>query len=82
MTVSLERKTAKELILFRLNYIQETIQSILSKWGESNIDDFLTKVKFGEIEDAEMDAITLKQLSADYKRLHELLLSISPEEPI
>lgn len=76
----MERNTARELIMFKLNHIQETIVTILEKWEENNTDDFIKKARTGELEEAEMDAITIKQLLADHERLNELLSSISNEE--
>ena len=70
MDVSLERETAKELISFKLNHIQESIHSILDKWGEDNTDDFITKAKSGILNNAEMDAISIRQLIIDYKRCY------------
>ena len=57
MSVSIEKETAKELITFKLQHIQEEIQSILNKWEEDNTDDFISKAKSGVLENAEMDAI-------------------------
>ena len=76
MDVSIERETAKELISFKLHHIQELIHSILDKWGEDNTDDFVSKAKSGLLDNAEMDAITIRQLIIDYKRLKELFDSL------
>jgi len=79
MDVSMERETAKELISFKLNYIQESLKSILNKWGEDNTDDFISKAKSGALENAEMDAITIRQLILDFNRLKELLDSVASD---
>ena len=79
MSVSIEKETAKELITFKLQHIQEEIQSILNKWEEDNTDDFISKAKSGTLENAEMDAISVRQLVADYKRLKDLLESIKSD---
>ncbi|TXT59551.1 MAG: hypothetical protein BAJALOKI3v1_1050001 [Promethearchaeota archaeon] len=76
MSVSIEKETAKELITFKLSHIQKEIHSILNKWEENNSDDFISKAKSGALENAEMDAISVRQLVADYKRLKDLLESI------
>jgi hypothetical protein len=76
MSVSIEKETAKELITFKLQHIQEEIQAILDKWDEDNTDDFISKAKSDTLENAEMDAISVRQLVADYKRLKDLLESI------
>ena len=76
MDVSIERETAKELISFKLHHIQDLIHSILNKWNQENTDDFISKAKSGLLENAEMDAITMRQLILDYERLKELLDSL------
>ncbi|MBD3213206.1 MAG: hypothetical protein GF311_11420 [Candidatus Lokiarchaeota archaeon] len=77
MSVSIEKETAKELVTFKLQHLREEIQSILNKWEEDNTDDFISKAKSGTLENAEMDAILMRQLLADYKRLKDLLESIT-----
>ncbi len=80
MTITLENEVAEDLIKFKLQYIQETITSILNKWNEENVEDFIKKAKTGELADAEMDAITIRQLVADLDRLQKLLDNIPPDE--
>ena len=80
MTITMERDTAKELITFKIQHLQETIHSILNKWGEELVEDFISKARSGKLENAEMDAITIRQLLADYNRLKELLDSVISEE--
>ena len=76
MTIKLENNIAEELIKYKLGHLQKTISTILEKWNEENIEDFLVKAKTGELLDAEMDAITLKQLNKDCERLQTLLKQI------
>ena len=80
MDVSIERETAKELITFKLQHIQDLIRSILNKWNQDNSDDFISKAKSGELENAEMDAITMRQLMADHSKLRELLERVTSGE--
>ena len=80
MNVSIERETVKELITFKLQHIQDLIRSILDRWSEDNSDDFISKAKSGVLENAEMDAITMRQLIADYNKLRELLDSVTSGE--
>ncbi|MGV9173616.1 MAG: hypothetical protein ACOC44_17345 [Promethearchaeia archaeon] len=75
----MEKETAKELISFKLRHIQGEIQSILKRWDEDNPDDFIVKARRGILENAEMDAITIRQLVADYHRLKKLLESVKSE---
>ena len=80
MNVSIERETVKELITFKLQHLQDLIRSILDKWSEDNTDDFISKAKSGDLENAEMDAITIRQLLADYDKLKKLFQSVSSGE--
>ena len=80
MTITLENEVAEDLIKFKLQYIQETITSILNKWNEENVEDFIKKAKTGELADAEMDAITIKQLAKDVEKLTTLLKSVRKED--
>lgn len=80
MNVSIERETLKELITFKLQHLQDLISSILDKWGEDNSDDFISKAKSGDLENAEMDAITMRQLIVDYNKLQKLFHSVSSGE--
>ena len=73
----MERETAQELVSFKLHHIQGLIHSILDKWNEDNTDDFISKAKSGILNNAEMDAISMRQLVADYQKLKELLDSIT-----
>jgi hypothetical protein len=77
MDVSIERDNLKELITFKLQHTHDLIRSILEKWGEENSDDFISKAKSGELENAEMDGITMRQLMAGYIKLRELLDSVA-----
>jgi len=80
MTITLENEVAEDLIKFKLQHIQETISSVLNKWNEDNIEDFIKKAKTGELANAEMDAITLKQLAKDMEKLTTLLKSVRKED--
>ena len=69
MSDSTENPIVKELVTFKLNYITSEIEKILDRWNEVNIDDFLEKTKDGRIEEAENDAIDLKQLILEKNKL-------------
>jgi hypothetical protein len=77
LNVTLESTIAKDLILFKLNSINRTLESILAHWQEENADDFIEKVRNGEIPDAEMDGITVRQLLSDIDKLTNLLKSLN-----
>lgn len=80
MTITLENDVAEDLIKFKLLHLQETITSILSNWNEENVEDFINKAKSGELLNAEMDAITIKQLIVDVDKLAVLLKSVRKED--
>jgi len=61
-TVSMDRDFAEELINMKLNYLQDEIQKILSKWHYSSGTDFIADSKNGTLDEAEEDAITLQHL--------------------
>lgn len=75
----MQQKTAQELIQFKLTHISKSINYIIAKWNQDNSDDFIQKVKSGEIPNAEMDAISLRQLEADYLKYSTLLQSVQEE---
>lgn len=59
MTVSLDSAVAKELITFKLNSIQTSLNQILSFWNQNSVEQFLDNTRSGILENAEMDAITV-----------------------
>lgn len=72
-TVSLDKSDAKDLITYKLRNIQREISTILDKWSETSIDSFLEKSQLGKIEESENDAIDLKQLVYEQKKLQQML---------
>lgn len=79
MSVEIKQEIAKELITFKLEHLSKLINEILEKWDEPNIDDFMDKARKGVLPDAEMDAMSIRQILADYRRLKDLLSSILRE---
>lgn len=72
-TVSLDKSDAEDLITYKLRNIQREISKILDKWSETSIESFLEKSQIGKIEESENDAIDLKQLVHEQKKLQLLL---------
>ena len=72
--------TLEELITFKLQHLQNLMRSILEKWKEENSEDFISKARSGELKDAEMDAISMRQLLADYDRLKNIYDSVTTGE--
>ena len=73
MTVSLEKDIAIDLLEFKLRHIQELLEEILKTWKENNVERFLEKTRSGELEEAEMDAITVEQLLIDIGKYRKIL---------
>jgi len=80
MSVKIERETLEELITFKLQHLQNLMRSILDKWKEENSEDFISKAKNGELRNAEMDAISMRQLLANYDRLKNIYDSVASGE--
>ncbi|MHA1799819.1 MAG: hypothetical protein ACTSVY_15325 [Candidatus Helarchaeota archaeon] len=76
MTINLENKIAEDLIKFKLQWVKDTLNKILTNWGNSNAEDFIEKARSGELPNAEMDAITVRQLLSDLDELESLLMTI------
>lgn len=73
MKVSLDKEIADDLIKFKIRNIQNQINNILKRWNETSAEIFIKKAKNGIYIEAENDAIDLKQLILDEKKLNELL---------
>ena len=75
MKVYMDKDVAEDLVSYKLRNIQEIINKILTRWDENEASIFLEKAKNGTYSEAENDAIDLKQLLLDEKRLFELINS-------
>ena len=75
MKVDLDKDVAEDLINYKLRNIQEQIIKILKRWNESDASIFLEKAKNGMYSEAENDAIDLRQLLCEEKRLKKLKIS-------
>ena len=72
MKVNLDKDVAEDLISYKLRNIQEHINEILKRWNENTASVFLEKAKNGTYSEAENDAIDLKQLLLEEKKLNKL----------
>ncbi len=75
MKVYIDKDIAEELISYKLRNIQEYINKILKRWNETKASMFLEKAKNGTYSEAENDAIDLKQLLLEEKKLNSLFNS-------
>ena len=71
--VSLEKSTAINLVRFKLGSLRSEIEKILQKWNEELVQTFLEKAKNGTYEEAENDAIDLRQMVKAEKEMQNLL---------
>ena len=71
-TVKLEKSEVEELINYKLRNLHKEIQNILDRWNETSIDKFVEKAHDGTYEEAENDAIDIRQLVLEQKKLQEL----------
>lgn len=76
MTIKLENKIAEDLIKFKLQWVKETLNKILKNRDQKNAEDFIEKARSGLLVDAEMDAITVRQLLSDLDELESLLVML------
>jgi predicted CopG family antitoxin len=72
-TISIEREILEDLIQFKLRRTCTLIEEILERWKETASDVFIEKARKGIYEDAENDAIELRQLLLEEGKLRELL---------
>ena len=77
--VSVDKELLMNLLDYKLNHLKEEIDRILDKWNYISSTDFLKHAKDGTLSEAEMDAITMSQLKADYNKLREVLDSVTSE---
>ena len=80
--VSVDKELLMNLLDYKLNHLKEEIDRILNKWNYTSSTDFLKHAKDGTLSEAEMDAITMTQLSADYNKLREVLDSVTSEKTV
>jgi len=71
--VKLDKSLAEDLITSKMRLLQQYINDILNSWNETSSKKFLEKAKTGVHENAEDDAIELRQMLADYTKLQEIL---------
>ena len=71
--VKLEKSLAEDLITSKLRILKQFIDEILARWNKSSSKDFLEKARTGIYENAEDDAVELRQLLLDYTKLQEIL---------
>ena len=71
--ITLKYEVAKDLIQTKQDLLRSEIRKVLQKWNESSVDEFLNKVKVGDIEEGEHDAILLTNYLSELHELENLL---------
>ena len=71
--VKLDKSLVEDLITSKLRILKQYIDEILTRWNESSSKQFLEKAQTGIYENAEDDAVELRQLLLDYTKLQEIL---------
>jgi hypothetical protein len=74
--VKLDKELAEDLINSKLGNLKQFIDEILARYSESSSDQFLEKARTSVYEEAEDDAIELRQLLFDYTKLQEILRNL------
>ena len=74
--ISIEKEILENLVSFKLKRITTIIQEISDRWNENSTTFFIEKARNGTFENAENDAIELRQLLLEEKKLNELLKNI------
>lgn len=69
----IDKAIVEDLINFKLKRIQSFISEILNRWKEISASVFIEKARNGTYEEAENDAIELRQLLAEESKLKILL---------
>ena len=70
--IPVEKELLEELIDFKLRFLYKEIDKILDKWKYEESSKFLQDARDGTIEEAEDDAIVLRQFLNEKKQLFEL----------
>ncbi len=71
--VKLDKALAEDLITSKLRTLKGYIDELLTRYNESSSKDFLEKTRNGIYQNAEEDAVELRQLLLDYSKLQEIL---------
>jgi hypothetical protein len=74
--VKLDKSLAEDLIASKMRLLQQYINDILNRWNETSSKEFLEKARTGVYEEAEDDAIELRQVLKDYTKYQEILRNL------
>ena len=69
--ISVDKNLMVELVDFKLRYLKGEVESILKKWKYDFSSEFLEDARNGKLEEAEEDAIMLKNLQDEINNLSD-----------
>ena len=67
--ISVEKNLMVELVDFKLRYLKGEVEGILKKWNYNSSSEFLEDARNGKLQEAEEDAIMLRNLQDEIKDL-------------
>jgi hypothetical protein len=70
--IRVKKETLEELIDYKLRFLRKEINRILEKWDYTDPKLFLKHARDGTIEEAEPDAITLRQLLKERSETYQM----------
>jgi hypothetical protein len=76
-SIPVEKELLKELIDFKLSFLHDEIDKILNIWNYEESSKFLQDARDGTIEEAEDDAITLRQFLHERDELLTVKLKLN-----
>ena len=71
-SISVEKEFLMNLIDSKLKVLQDEIQAILTKWKYTSIEKFLSDARDGTLEEAEDDAVCMRNLTDKREDLFQL----------
>ncbi len=78
-TIPVKKELLEELVDLKLNFLNDEMDKILSKWKYESASKFLQDARNGTIEEAKDDAITLKNLLDQREEIHNLVSGFQNE---
>jgi hypothetical protein len=71
-SISVEKEFLMDLIDSKLKVLQDEIQAFLTKWKYTSIEKFLSDARDGTLEEAEDDAVCMRNLTDKREDLFQL----------
>jgi hypothetical protein len=79
-TIPVKKDVIEDLIPFKLKRVCTFIEEILEGWKGTSAEVFIDKARKGIYEDAENDAIEIRQLLLEERKLRDLLSNMKGED--